>query len=342
MTAYTPPPTVVSAAKASKQTWVKHIHAVGEVFSLSSVELSPEDSGTIIAIHFDSGEHVKAGEALVDVSHKVETASMAELNANVRKARQDYQRYQTLYKNGVVAEAVLEKYRTAYKDARARVDAQLAKIQRNTIHAPFAGIVGICNVELGDFVKTGQPLLRLTKLDPIYIDFFIRQQDFAKLSTGLTVKAKVDAWPGELFEGHLSSINPFLSRKTRRIHVRATFDNKHGKLLPGMFCTVSVVLHDKQEVVTAPETAVTYRMAGDTVYVLEPKKKAQSGKKDSSKTIYTAKEVLVQAGDTRNEHTVLRTGVSSGDLLVTSGQNKLYNGATVTVDNSVNPARVGK
>ncbi|MFW5836381.1 MAG: efflux RND transporter periplasmic adaptor subunit [Desulfovibrionaceae bacterium] len=339
---YSPPPTMVSAAKADKQSWINHIHAVGEVFSLSSVELSPEDAGTVIAVHFDSGEQVKAGETLVDISHKVETASMAALNADVRKAREDYRRYQALYKSGAVAKAALDKYRTDYRDAKSRAHAQVARIKRNTIDAPFSGTVGICNIELGDYVQAGQPLLRLTKLDPIYIDFFVRQQDLSKVSTGLEVKADVDAWPGETFKGQLTSTNPFLSKKTRRVHARATFNNKDGKLLPGMFCTVAVVLPEKQEVVTAPATAVTYRMAGDTVYVLTDKKQQKGGKDGKSKTVYTAKEVLVKVGDTREGRTVLHNGVSAGDLLVTSGQNKLYNGALVAVDNSVDPAKAGK
>ncbi len=342
MADYSPPPTVVSAAKADKKSWINHIHAVGEVFSLSSVELSPEDAGTVIAVHFDSGEQVKAGETLVDISHKVETASMAALNADVRKAREDYRRYQALYKSGAVAKAALDKYRTDYRDAKSRAHAQVARIKRNTIDAPFSGTVGICNIELGDYVQAGQPLLRLTKLDPIYIDFFVRQQDLSKVSTGLEVKADVDAWPGETFKGQLTSTNPFLSKKTRRVHARATFNNKDGKLLPGMFCTVAVVLPEKQEVVTAPATAVTYRMAGDTVYVLTDKKQQKGGKDGKSKTVYTAKEVLVKVGDTREGRTVLHNGVSAGDLLVTSGQNKLYNGALVAVDNSVDPAKAGK
>jgi membrane fusion protein (multidrug efflux system) len=341
MADYTPPPTVVTAAKAGKQTWINHINTVGEVFSLSSVELSPENSGTVIAIHFDSGEQVKAGETLVDISHKVETAAMAELNANVRKAREDYHRYQALYKSGAVAKEALDKYRTAYKDAKSRAHAQVARIKRNTIDAPFSGTVGICNIELGDYVDKGQGLLRLTKLEPIYIDFFVRQQDLSKVSNGLTVKAEVDAYPGKTFKGRLTSINPFLSKKTRQVHARATFNNKDGELLPGMFCTVSVVLPNKQEVVTAPATAVTYRMAGDTVYVLKNKRKQKSGKGKKGKAVYTAKEVLVKAGDTRKGRTVLHTGVSAGDLLVTSGQNKLYNGALVAVDNTVNPAKAG-
>lgn len=339
MASYTPPPTVVTAAKADKQMWVNHIHAVGEIFSLSSVELSPKGSGTIIAIHFESGEQVKAGDALVDISHRVESASLGALNADVRKARQDYQRYKALYKAGVVAKAALDKYRTAFEDAKSRSRAQTARIKRNVVNAPFSGTVGICNIEIGDYVNVGQPLLRLTKLDPIYIDFFVRQQDLSKVSPGLTVKAKVDAWPGETFHGQLTSINPFLSRKTRRVHARATFDNKQGKLLPGMFSTVAVVLADKQKVVTAPATAVTYRMAGDTVYVLEGKKQQKEGK---SKATYAAKEVLVKTGPMRDGRTVLHTGISAGDLVVTSGQNKLYNGASVRVDNSVTPVKAGK
>lgn len=338
MAEYSPPPTVVTAAKARKQPWVEHIHAIGEVFSLSSVELSPESSGTVIAIHFESGQKVKANQDMVDLSHKVESASMAELIANERKAKEDYRRYQALYKTGAVAKEALDKYRTAYRDAKSRSRALGARIKRNSIKAPFSGTVGICNIELGDYVETGQPLLRLTKLAPIYIDFFVRQQDLSKVSTDLTVKATVDAWPGETFEGRLTSINPFLSKKTRRVHARATFDNKDGKLLPGMFCNVSIVLPNKQEVVTSPATAVTYRMAGDTVYVLKPREQKNSKDKKGSK-LYTAKEVLVKAGQTRKGRTVLHNSVSEGDLLVTSGQNKLYNGATVKVDNSVNPAQ---
>ncbi|WP_029897495.1 efflux RND transporter periplasmic adaptor subunit [Desulfohalovibrio reitneri] len=344
MADYTPPPTVVTAAKVKKQAWVEHIHAVGEVFSLSSSELSPEASGKVTAIRFESGERVEAGQPLVDVSHRVETTSMGKLKANEREARKDYQRYKDLYQRGVVAKATLDKYRTAFEDARSQVHAQTARIERNSVKAPFSGTVGICNIEMGDFVDAGQPLLRLTKLSPIYIDFAIRQQDLSKVSTGQIVKAKVDAWPGETFHGELTSINPFLSKKTRRIHARATFDNKQGKLLPGMFCSVSLVMPDRREVFTAPTTSVTYRMSGNTVYLLKPKKTNtdKKGKESKPDTIYTAKEVLVKAGPTRKGRTVIGGSISEGDLLVTSGQNKLYNGSNVKIDNSVNPAKAGK
>lgn len=341
MEQYTPPATVVTAAKARHQSWVNHIHEVGEVFSLSSLALAPEESGTVIAIHFESGDKVKANQDLVDISHKVESASMTGLIANERKAKEDYRRYQALYKTGVVAKEELDKFRTAYRDARSRSRMQRAKIKRNTVKAPFSGTVGISNIELGDYVETGQPLLRLTKLDPIYIDFFVRQQDLSKVSTGLSVRASVDAWPGQTFEGQLTSINPFLSKKTRRVHARAIFDNKDGKLLPGMFCTVSIILPEQQKVMTAPATAVTYRMAGDTVYVLKAIKKNTADKGKKTQQLYTAEEVLVTVGHTRNGRTVIHGSIEDGDLVVTSGQNKLYNGATVKIDNTVNPAKDG-
>ncbi len=344
MASYTPPPTVVPASPATKQHWIRHIHAIGEVTSLNNVELKPQVSGNVIAIHVDSGDKVKAGDPLLDISHQVESASLMALNADVHKAQQDLNRYKTLYNKGVVSKETLNKYSTAFNDAKSRRHAELARIQRNTLSAPFSGTIGISNVDLGEYVRVDQPLLRLTKLAPIYIDFYVRQQDLSKITKDLTVNATVDAWPGETFSGQISSINPYLTKKTRRILVRATFDNKEHKLRPGMFCNLAVVLPHKENVITAPATAVTYRMAGDTVYVLEPRKSPKgSADKDAKgkKQRYTAKEVRVQAGKTRGNRTVLHTGVKAGDLLAVAGQNKLYNGAEVVVDNSITPAKAG-
>lgn len=345
MASYTPPPTAVPASPATKQHWIRHIHAIGEVTSLNNVELKPQSSGNVIAIHVDSGDKVKAGDPLLDISHKVESASLMGLNADVRKAREDVNRYRALYKKGVVSKETLSKYETAFNDATSRRHAQLARIKRNTLRAPFSGTIGISNVDLGEYVNVDQPLLRLTKLAPIYIDFYVRQQDLSKIDTDLTVTATVDAWPGETFTGQLSSINPYLSKKSRRILVRATFDNAQHKLRPGMFCNVAVVLPHKEKVITVPSTAVTYRMAGDTVYMLEPRKN-KNGDKDKDATgkkqRYTAKEVRVKAGMTRGNRTVLHEGVKAGDLLAVAGQNKLYNGAEVVVENSVTPAKAGK
>lgn len=334
MTAYAPPPVVVSAHESVNATWKQYLQAVGTVSSLSSLEIRPETSGTIVQVHISSGESVKAGTPLFDVSHKVESAGISGASQDVLRTKHEYDRFQALYKQKVVSENTLQKYHDLYSEAQSRLTKLIKRIDRKTIKAPFDGVLGINKVGLGQYVVPGQPLIHLTSLSPIYIDFSLRQQDVGKITQGLAVQAEVDGRPEKFFKGFISAINPFLSPKTRQVSVRASFSNKDHKLVPGMFSNVRVQLAQSLNHVIVPETAVTLRLSGDTVWVLN----SASDKQNEKDKLWTAHPVLVKVTQSRNGWTAIKSGIKAGQMIVTSGQIKLYPGAQVSIDNKITPA----
>jgi membrane fusion protein, multidrug efflux system len=205
---------------------------------------------------------------------------------------------------------------------------QKALIAKKTIRAPFAGRLGIRQVDLGQYLPAGGSIVTLQSLDPIYVNFSVPQQDVTHLQKGQTVAVTVDAYPGVNFTGTITAINSKVDDATRNIQVQATLPNDGERLLPGMFASVDVELPQQDRFVTLPETAIVYNPYGDAVYVLE---KGPDGG-------LVARQQFVQLGDTRGDQVAIVKGIQPGQEVVTAGQIKLRNGSPVKVNNSIAPA----
>jgi membrane fusion protein (multidrug efflux system) len=325
-------PQTVSAAKAASSDWQPRIDAVGSLRAVRGADLSLEVAGVVEEITFQSGDEVQAGQVLLRLRNDDDVAKLQSLEATAQLAQITYDRDVKQLKAQAISQAIVDNDEANLRNAKAQVAQQKAIVDKKTLRAPFAGRLGLRQVDLGQFLSAGTVIATLQSLDPIFVDFLLPQQSVAQLSVGQTVRVKVDAFLGREFAGKITAINPKVETASRNIQVRATLPNRDQKLLPGMFATVELETGAPQRLVTLPQTAVSYNPYGSLVYIVDDKAKGAGGKPQ-----LVARQVFVTTGATRGDQVAILKGVSEGDTVVTSGQVKLRNGVPLAIDNRIVP-----
>ena len=325
-------PQTVSAAKAASSDWQPRIDAVGSLRAVRGADLSLEVAGVVEEITFQSGDEVQAGQVLLRLRNDDDVAKLQSLEATAQLAQITYDRDVKQLKAQAISQAIVDNDEANLRNAKAQVAQQKAIVDKKTLRAPFAGKLGLRQVDLGQFLSAGTVIATLQSLDPIFVDFLLPQQSVAQLSVGQTVRVKVDAFLGREFAGKITAINPKVETASRNIQVRATLPNRDQKLLPGMFATVELETGAAQRLVTLPQTAVSYNPYGSLVYIVDDKAKGAGGKPQ-----LVARQVFVTTGATRGDQVAILKGVSEGDTVVTSGQVKLRNGVPLAIDNRIVP-----
>ncbi|MFZ1828860.1 MAG: efflux RND transporter periplasmic adaptor subunit [Candidatus Competibacteraceae bacterium] len=329
---FAPPPETVTTVEVKRDLWQPTLNAIGSVTAVQGVTLSAEEAGTVRRIAFESGATVREGQLLVEFDAQVEQAQLRSAAANAELARANLARARDLRIKNMVSQADLETAEAQAKQTEAQMDNFRAVIAKKTLRAPFAGRIGIRQINLGQFLNTGDPMVSLQSLDPVYVDFALPQQRLAQLKVGMTVQVATDAFPGQSLTGELSAINPEVDLATRNIRLRATFTNRQGLLRPGMFVTVAAELPETEPVLMIPATAVLYAPYGDSVFVVEEKKDEKTGL-----TGKVLNQRFVHLGKTRGDFVVVTSGLNAGQTIVTTGVFKLRNGMGVIVNNQLSP-----
>lgn len=330
LASFSNPPQTVSSATASVQDWQPQLKAVGSFRAARGADLSAQIGGIVSAIHFESGGDVAEGTLLVELSSADDVAKLNSLKATAALARITYDRDQRQLKAQAVSQQLVDTDEQNLKSAEAQVAQQQATVDYKFIRAPFAGRLGIRQVDVGQYLSPGTAIVTLQALDPIFVDFTLAQQALSQISVGQKVMAQVDTYPGQNFAGTIAAINSKVDTSTRNVQVRATFANADHRLLPGMFATVAIDVGGPQPYVTLPQTAVTYNPYGSTVYIIDDKGKGANGKDQ-----LVARQVFVTTGDTRGDQVAIMKGVDAGQTVVTAGQMKLRNGSPLNINNSV-------
>ena len=324
------PPQTVSTFVVHAETWQPQIEAVGTLTAVNGADLSVEMSGVVQEIDFNSGDDVEAGTLLMRLRADDDLGRQHSLEAAADLASVTYTRDQKQFQIHAISQAALDTSAANLKSAKAQLAEQQAVVNKKSIIAPFAGHLGIRNVNVGQFVTPGTKVVTLQVLDPIYFDFFLPQQAISKLKTEQKVIAKVDTFPGETFEGAISGIDPKVDPATRNVAVRATLYNPGHKLLPGMYGTAEVSAGEPHRYITLPQTAITFNPYGNTVYLVESK-----GTKEKPQLI--ARQTFITTGETRGDQIAVLGGLKEGDMVVSAGQLKLQNGTPLIVNNSIQP-----
>jgi membrane fusion protein (multidrug efflux system) len=322
------PPQTVSTITATTQQWQDRLEAVGSTRSENGADLSPQVSGIVKAIHFQSGEKVEQGALLVELEDADDVAHLHALEAMTQLAQLNHDRDVSLLKNQSVSQQTADTDLATLKNDQAQVAQQQALVGYKSIRAPFGGRLGIRQVDLGQYLAPGTPIVTLQQLDPIFVDFFLPQQDVAKIKAGQAVTANVDTYPDQTFNGQIVAINSLVNAASRNVQVRASFKNPDEKLLPGMFATVHIDVGAPTDYVTLPKAAIYYNAFGDIAYLVEP-----SGKDGHEQA--TVRQVFVKTGPSRGDQVAVLDGVKPGDVVVTAGQNKLHNGSPIRINNDV-------
>jgi membrane fusion protein (multidrug efflux system) len=326
---FVPPPETISSAVAHEEQWQDSLTAVGSINAAQGVTVSPEVAGTVTEIDFESGAVVAQGDLLVKLDTSSEAAQLSAAQAQVELAKLNADRTQKLRVDNTVSQSELDNALATLKQNQANADAIRATIDKKTIRAPFAGRLGIRQVNLGEQLDVGKSIVSLQALTPVFADFSLPQQNLSLLSTGQAVQVTCDAYPGQTFDGTLTAINPDLDATTRSVTLQATLANTNQLLRPGMFVRAAVILPQAQPVLAVPATAVLSAPFGDSVYVIEDSTNAAGG--------LFVRQQFIRTGQTHGDFVSVLNGLKAGDRVVSAGLFKLRNGAPVTVNNDLMP-----
>jgi len=317
-----PPPTVVTATFVEPRDMPNALEAVGSLRAVQEVMLAPEVAGRVTAIRFQAGAHVGAGAPLVQLFDGPERADRAAAAAKAEFARLQLARSRELAPTGAESREVLDQRRAEYDQAIAAVRQYDARIAQKRIVAPFAGQIGVRRVNLGQYLNPGDEIASLTALDRLYADFTVPQQDLSHLKVGGTVRLTSDAWPGRVFTGRVTTIEPRIGEDTRNVLVQALLPNPGQVLRPGMYVTVALELPPQSGALVVPVTAIQTSASGDSVTVIRGKNARKEGK---------AAIVAVTTGRRIGDSVIVTKGLKAGDVVVAEGQIRVQPGAPVRV-----------
>lgn len=330
--AFQPPPEAVTTIVAAAEPWPDTLPVIGTTAAVQGVTVSADLPGLVARISFDSGRAVRAGDVLVELDTRQEQAQLAAAEAQRELARLNFERLQALVASGAISRAEFDQAAAEQKSTEARVGEIQAAIARKTIRAPFSGILGIRQVNLGQYLSGGDAVVPLQSLHPIYVNFGVPQQDTARVRVGGGVRITVDELSGASFDGKVTAVDSVVNQATRNVQVQATVPNPEGRLRPGMFVQAAVVTGATRKVVSLPASAIGYAPFGDSVFILA------DVKGPDGRTYRGVRQQFVKIGPTRGDRVAVLEGVKAGDEVVTSGVFKLRNGAAVLVNNKVQPA----
>ena len=326
---FAPPPDTVTTVVAKSETWPSTLDVIGTTAAIQGVTVSADLPGAVARINFESGQSVHAGDVLVELDTREERAQLAAAESDRDLAKINYDRDQQLVKEGVVAQTQSDNSSAQQKSTDAKVGEIKATIERKTIRAPFSGVLGIRQINLGQYLAAGAAIVSLQALNPIYVNFGVPQQQSSLVKAGRLLELTSDDVPGIEFKGRVTAIDSVVNEATRNLQVQATLPNPGGKLRPGMFVQVQLGLGASRSVVPLPASAINYAPYGDSVFVV-------TDLKDPKGNPYRGvRQQFVKVQGSRGDQVGVISGVNPGEEIVSSGVFKLRNGAAVQVNNKI-------
>lgn len=329
---FKPPPETISTATAISQTWQPTLSAVGSFSAEKGVTVSSQVPGAIVKMYFQPGQMIKAGQPIVQLDDSEEQQDLKNFQAQLTLSEITFRRQSILYSKQSVALSELDQARAQLQSNAAQVGKTQAIIAKKHIVAPFSGKLGMNQVNIGQYVNAGTAIVSLQAFDPLNVDFNLPQQYLFMLRMSQPIQIIVESLPNDVFNGKIIALDSQVDPGTRNIAVRGLLSNPQFKLFPGMYINVKVILPQKMNVVTVPQTAVTYSLYGDTIYVV-----TKEGADANGKPIFKVHARYVTTGEQFNNRVVILKGIKANEVVVTSGQLKLVDGAVVNINNEVTP-----
>ena len=328
-----PPPDAVTTIVAAQEEWPATLNAIGTVAAVQGVTVSADLPGIVDRITFESGKAVQRGDVLVQLDTRQEQAQLAGAESQLELARLNHERMKGLVQQDAVSRAEYDTAAAGQQQAEARLNEIRAAIDRKTIRAPFSGVLGIRQVNLGQYLTAGAPVVPLQSLDPIYVNFNVPQQDAAQMRIGRTVRISSNEGGADAGQstGRISAIDSVIDQATRNVQVQATLPNPQGRLRPGMFVQAQVNLGAAQRVIALPASSINYAPYGDSVFIVSDMKNEQGH------PYRGVRQQVVKLGPARGDQIAVLSGINTGEEVVTSGVFKLRNGAPIQVNNATQP-----
>jgi membrane fusion protein (multidrug efflux system) len=330
--AFQPPPEAVTTIVAAEEQWPATLNVIGTIAAVQGVTVSADLAGIVDRILFESGQAVQAGQPLAILDTRQEQAQLAAIEAQRELARVTFDRLQGLLSERVISRAEFDRATAELRQTEAQVGEVRAVIERKTIRAPFSGVLGIREVNIGQYLAGGDALVTLQSLNPIYVNFGVPQQAAGQVPVGRGVRVTTDGAPDVEWSGRVTAVDSIVDEATRNIRVQATLANADGKLRPGMFVQTDVVLGPTRAVVTLPASSISYAPYGDSVFIVTEMQR------EDGAAYRGVRQQFVKVGPARGDQVAILSGVKPGDEVATSGLFKLRNGVAVQINNAVRPA----
>lgn len=314
------PPIPVTAVPVAAAPWQPVIPAIGFLEAQRGVDVSPAVGGLVVELGFDSGQAVKAGQTLLRLDSAVERTELQVTRAEIPNLLANLERARDLLRSAAGTRQRVDEAQSAYDRAQARIANLTAIIERRSVNAPFDGVLGIRDVDIGQYVQPGQKLVTLQDLSHMRVRFTLPQRDLARIKVGQPLTIRVDAWPGREFAGEISAIEPQVTQASGIVPVQAKIPNAEGLLRPGMFATLDIKLPPQPDIIALPTGAVTFSLYGESVFVIEGAPGAQ-----------TAQRRAITTGERRGDQVVIASGLKPGETVISFGQIRIQNGARVQI-----------
>ncbi|GAD81353.1 efflux RND transporter periplasmic adaptor subunit [Vibrio ezurae] len=308
----------VTVMKASAEDWTPSIDVIGFIEPLQGVTLTAEASGIVTKINFVSGQKVSKGDSLVLLDSDVEKANLQSAKARLPASEAKYKRYKGLYKKGAISQENYDEAEASYLSLKADISGLEATINRRDVDAPFSGVIGIRGVNLGEYLQAGSRIARLEDISVMRLRFTVSQNDISRINIGQAIRIEADSYPGRIFDGTISAIEPAINYQSGLLQVQAEIPNTQGKLRSGMFARAQIVLPTMPEQVVIPQVAISYTLYGDSVFVLDEE-------------THRVSQRVIKAGERDQDKVRILEGVKPGETIVTSGQVRLSNDSKVKI-----------
>lgn len=313
------PPATVETVRLETQSWRPEIKSVGSLRAINGVEVSNEVAGVVSEIAFESGQRVSQGDVLIRLEDSVDRAALEALEARAQLDQETFRRYSNLLPQNAISRSQFDEAQANRQVSEADAKQQRAQLAKKTIRAPFAGVVGLRRVDLGEYIGIGTPIVDLNMLDPIYVDYSVAEKQLDRVAAGRSVEVRVAAYPERVFAGEILAVAPAIDASSRTLDVRAQLNNDDRLLRPGMFADVRTLAPAVEEVLTLPRTALSYNTYGDFVFLIAENDQGQP----------VAKRTQVTIGRTRGDRVEITGGIEAGDRVVATGLLRLRDGQPV-------------
>ena len=323
-----PPPIAVATQLIQTVEWIDQIQATGTIVPIQGTLLSTQLPGTVESINFESGQDVAVGDILLRLDCRQERAELASANANAELAQINYARAQKLLASKTISQAEFDISAAEAKKATALVEQIKSRIEQKSIRAPFTGSLGIRQIQEGQYLRAGEPVVSLQAVESVYVNFYLSQSAYAYLKEGLTVSVSSDVLGDSVIVGKISAVANEVDVSSRMIEVQATLPNSERRLASGMYVNVLLSLTKKREALVIPQTAIVHTSYGNSVYL---------SKLDEDGSTYRAKQAAVTLGKRRGDYVEVLSGVTEGSAVVTDGVFKIYPGAALLLEDARAP-----
>ena len=323
-----PPPIAVATQLIQKVEWMDQIHATGTIVPIKGTMLSTQLPGTVESLNFESGQDVAEGEILLRLDRRQELAELASANANSELAQINYERAKKLLTSNTISQAEFDVSAAETKKASAQVKQIKSRIEQKLIRAPFSGSLGIRQIQEGQYLRAGEPVVSLQAVESVYVNFYLSQSAYAYIEEGLVVTVSADGLVDSVIEGKISAIANEVDINSRMIQVQATIPNPERRLASGMYVNVLLSLTKKREALIIPQSAIVHSSYGNSVYL---------SKLDEDGSTYRAKQVTVTLGERKGDYVEVVSGVTEGSAVITDGVFKIYPGAVLLLEDARAP-----